>query len=94
MRSIEFIATLSGWIGMSALLTAYALRQRQSPLTNGLLNLLGAVGLAFSCYVANAVAASTLNIIWSMIAVRDISASIRHKRPTASPVPPTHVRGQ
>lgn len=57
---------------MVLLLTAYALRRRQSIKLNALLNLCGAAALTFSCYYAGAFAAAALNAVWTAIATRDL----------------------
>ena len=82
------IATV-GWVGAVAVLLAYGLNHlgRLHPRDAGylVLNTVGAIGLMISTAVAHAWPSAVVNLIWLVIGVPQIVASVRLRRPA----PPT-----
>jgi hypothetical protein len=78
-----------GWVGAVAVQLAYGLNHlgRLHPRDPGylVLNTVGAIGLMISTAVAHAWPSAVVNLIWLVIGVPQIVASVRLRRPA----PPT-----
>lgn len=72
VAGLQSIPQILGWVGMSALLIAYAWRKTLHPPSYALLNLVGAGLLSIVLFTQAAWPAFALECIWGMIAIRDL----------------------
>ncbi len=70
---VSLVAEVAGWYGMLAILAAYALNSfdvlRNTDVSFQLLNLTGALGVAWVCFRRRTWQAFWLEAIWAVIAV-------------------------
>jgi hypothetical protein len=81
---LSFVADVAGWYGTAAILSAYALNAfgvlTSAGLTYKLLNLTGALGVAWICWRNAAWQAFWLEAIWAAVALVSIVAAARSRR--------------
>lgn len=75
------VPQIVGWIGMILLLVAYGGRRRFAPHTYAILNLIGASGLIVLTFVQAAWPAFALEVVWAIIAIRDLWQASGATRP-------------
>jgi uncharacterized membrane protein len=76
----EWILETLGWIGMILIVLAYAMKRKLPPAKLAIINFTGSVCLGIMLFAKQAWPGVTLQVIWCVISIIDLRASLRSNK--------------